>query len=120
MSKPMPTVAGMDKPSPPTLHLHGDHLRHFGLDKLPAVGDEVPISHVGKVISVSDHGEDGGQSVSMELVKMAKAATKKASEQDVEEGKLKGAKAAMDQALDAQEMSKSANKKHGKAVGRKP
>jgi hypothetical protein len=106
---------------PASLHLQDHHMDQFGIKKLPKVGDKIPLKKMhGRVTSVADHGEDGGRSISMELEQMAEKATQRASEEDVQEGKLKGAKAAMDQALDAEEMSRKQNAKHGKAVGRKP
>jgi hypothetical protein len=111
-----PTTAPDMEDYPPTSHLNPTHLKSMGHKGTPKIGDMIPMH--GRVTGVNEH-PDGGHSVSVELQKMAAAATKRASQEDVEEGKLSGAKAAMDQALDAQEMSKGANAKHGKAVGRK-
>ena len=93
---------GMDTPSGPTVHLTHEHMKALGMHKNPpTVGQKIPMEGHMHVTSVSNH--DGRMSMSAELRKMAVGATKKASEQDVTEGKLKGAKAAMDQALDKQE-----------------
>jgi len=113
--------ASEDAKQPASMHLHDHHLDQLGMKKLPGVGDVVPMMVHGRVTSVSDHGDGGGRHVSMDLDKMVvKAKQRAAREGHIEEGNLEGAKAAMDQALDSEEMSKSANKKHGKAVGRKP
>lgn len=98
---------------PPTGHLNSNHLKQFGMKGPPALGDMIPMH--GRVKSVSEN-PDGGHDVSVELQKMAEEASKPEHAND-HEGKLKGAKAAMDRALDQQEMSKPKLKKHRKQVG---
>ena len=90
-----------------TVHLDHESLGKLGIDKLPNVGDVMHMKAHAHVKEVSEEHRDGGKKnrrVVLELRKMEAAAVKKASEQDVTEGNLKGAKAAMDQALDKQEM----------------
>jgi hypothetical protein len=91
-----------DTPEGPTVHLNHEHMKALGMHKnMPTVGQKIPMEGHMHVTSVSNH--EGRMSMTAELRKMAVDATKKAASQDVEEGKLKGAKAAMDQALDKQE-----------------
>lgn len=121
-SPPAATLgASEDAKQPASMHLHDHHLDQLGMKKLPGVGDVIPMQVHGRVTSVSDHGDGGGRHVSMDLDKMVMKAKKRASQEGhIKEGNLEGAKAAMDQALDEQEMSKPANKKHAKEMGRKP
>lgn len=98
---------------PPTGHLNSHHLKQFGVKGPPQLGDRIPMH--GRVKSVSENA-DGGHDVSVELEKMVQEASKPEHATD-HEGKLKGAKAAMDRALDEQEMSKPELKKHRKKVG---
>lgn len=93
---------------PPSSHLNPSHLKKLGHKGVPQIGDKFPVH--ARVTGVNEH-PDGGHSVSVELEKLAEEATERASHEDVEEGKLKGAKAAMDQALDKQEGEKKAGKK---------
>jgi hypothetical protein len=105
----------------PTVHLSTEHMKKLGVTN-PKVGDTYKIQAHGHVVShsQSDHGDGPNNHMSMALKKMAVAATQKAQEGTIEEGDLTGAKAAMDQALDKQEMSKGQLAKHRKTVGSKP
>jgi hypothetical protein len=85
-----------------TVHLGHEELSKLGMKELPKVGSKIPMKAHAHVKEVRDGGK-GDRHVSLELRKMELAAEKKASEQDIHEGKLRGAKAAMDQALDKQE-----------------
>lgn len=98
---------------PPTAYLHDEHMKKMGMKQMPKIGDRVPMH--GRVTSVSQRS-DGSRSMEMELEQMVQEAEKPEHAND-HEGKLKGAKAAMDRALDQQEMSKSKVKKHRKQVG---
>lgn len=89
-----------------TLHLDHNHLKKLGIDKLPKAGTKLHIHAKAHVKSVGDNSRDDGSDsrhMDLELRHMAVEAEKRASHEDVEEGNLRGAKAAMDQALDKQE-----------------
>jgi len=90
------------------LRVHLDHetLEKLGVKTLPKAGDKLHIRAEGHVKSVEESHRDGGKknrSMSIELRKMAIAATDRAAKEPVKEGDLRGALAAMDQALDAKE-----------------
>lgn len=92
-----------------TIHLDHAQLEKLGVATLPKAGDKLHLqseAHVRSVESRHDAGGKKNNSMSIQLRKMALAATQRADHEDVEEGKLRGAKAAMDQALDAQEGKK--------------
>lgn len=88
-----------------TLRLDHEHLKKLGITKMPKAGDTMHVHAKAHVKSTSEHSEDGGdrRHMELELRHMAVEAAKRASHEDVEEGNLRGAKAAMDQALDKQE-----------------
>jgi hypothetical protein len=88
-----------------TVRLDHRHLKKLGITKMPKAGDVLHLHSKAHVKSTSEHSEDGAdrQHMELELRHMALEATKRASTEDVEEGNLTGAKAAMDQALDKQE-----------------
>jgi hypothetical protein len=90
------------------VRLDHSHLKKLGITELPKAGDHLHVHAKAHVSSVGSHSSEGrdDRHIELELRHMAVSATKKASEQDVQEGKLKGAKAAMDQALDKQEGEK--------------
>lgn len=97
-----------------TVRLDHNHLKKLGITKLPKAGDTMHLHAKAHVKSTSEHSEDGGdrQHMELELRHMAIQATKRAEQEDVHEGNLRGAKAAMDQALDKQEMG-GKNRKGG-------
>lgn len=105
-SKPEP-YKGEDYPYGLTVHLDHDALEKLGIKNLPKAGGKVMLHAHAHVKSTEDRNEDGGKrrrSMSLELRKMAIEATQRAADEpDIHEGKLKGAKAAMDKALDRQE-----------------
>lgn len=121
---------GMNSPyeSTPSLHLDHKHLKALGITDAN-VGDQLEIHAKGHVTSRSQHqdtAEDGTTGeprghIQLDLKKMAVKATQRAAKEGtIQEGDLDGAKAAMDQALDKQEMSKPQLAKHRKTVGSKP
>ena len=88
------------------VRLDHHHLKKLGITDLPKAGAKMHIharAHVRSVGSNSSEGRGDDRHIEMELRHMAVEATKRAAHEDVEEGNLKGAKAAMDQALDEQE-----------------
>lgn len=88
-----------------TLRLDHEHLKKLGITKMPKAGATMHVHAKAHVKSTSEHSEDGGdrRHMELELRHMAVEAAKRAGHEDVEEGNLRGAKAAMDQALDKQE-----------------
>lgn len=97
---------GDDYPYGLSMHLGHEELTKLGLDKLPRVGDKLHLRAHAHVTSVSENHRDGGKSerrIELQLRKMEVAAEKKASEGEIHEGKLTGAMAAMDKALDKKE-----------------
>lgn len=88
-----------------TVRLDHEHLKKLGITKMPKAGDVLHLHSKAHVKSTSEHSEDGGdrKHMELELRHMAIGATERAKEEDVQEGNLTGAKAAMDQALDKQE-----------------
>ncbi len=103
-----------------TLHLHPEHVAKLGLDKNPpTVGDMVKLhshAHVTEVRQEMINGK-AHHHVSLELRKMEVQAEhqKSVSGDDNSEGHLKGAKAAMDKALDAEEAGRSNKKRPSKS-----
>lgn len=86
-----------------------EELTKLGMTKLPRVGDKLHLQAHAHVTSVSENHRDGGKKerrIELQLRKMEVAAVNRAQKEDVHEGKLTGAKAAMDQALDEQEGEK--------------
>lgn len=96
------------------VELDHDHLKKLGIKKLPKAGAVLHLRAHAHVRNTSEHNDEDGKprrSVSLQLRKMElQAEQRAASEPDIQEGKLRGAKAAMDKALDAQEGKKGAAK----------
>lgn len=105
-SEPM-KISGDDYPYGLTVHLDHEALEKLGIKNLPKAGGKVMLHAHAHVKSTEDRTEDGGKrrrSMSLELRKMALEATQRAADDpNIHEGKLRGAKAAMDKALDRQE-----------------
>ncbi|MDE2097466.1 MAG: hypothetical protein KGL39_09495 [Patescibacteria group bacterium] len=101
------TYEGNDYPYGLTVELDHDALQKLGIDKMPKAGDTMHVQAHAHVKSVEERQHSGGKKsrrMSLELRKMAIAATQRAAnEGEVHEGKLDGALAAMDQALDKKE-----------------
>jgi hypothetical protein len=88
------------------VHLDNATMEKLGIKSLPKVGSKLHLHAHAHVVSAEERSHEGGKkhrSVSLELRKMELAAEHKASEGEVHEGNLTGAKAAMDKALDKQE-----------------
>lgn len=101
-----PKVKGEDTQPPPTLHLGEEHLKKFGIKKMPAVGTKLKfhaVAHVGATSENQDHG-DGGKhrSMTLHIHKMDMGAGHQSSEVD-EESQKAGMKSAIDKSLTKQE-----------------
>jgi len=98
-------MEGEDYPYGLRVSLDHHAIKKLGIGKLPKAGDKIHIHAKAHVRSVESRSGDGGdrQRIELELRHMAVEATKKASEQEEQEGNLTVAKAAMDKALDKQE-----------------
>lgn len=86
-----------------------EELSKLGISEMPQVGDKLQVTAHAHVTSASENHRDGGQKerrIELQLRQMEVSAVKRAQNEDVHEGKLRGAKAAMDQALDKQEGEK--------------
>lgn len=96
------------------LELDHDHLQKLGIKQLPETGAVLHLRAHAHVRNTSEHNDESGtprRSVSLQLRRMELKAEQKAAEDpSVQEGKLRGAKAAMDKALDAQEGKKGSAK----------
>lgn len=92
------------------ISLDHNHMKKLGIKEMPKPGDVLHLQAHAHVASSNESSEEGGEPrrhISLQLKKMAIQATKRAeSEQDIHEGHLRGAKAAMDKALDEQERGK--------------
>jgi hypothetical protein len=90
-----------------TVSLDHDALDKLGMKTMPKAGTKLHLHAHAHVKSVEETHHAGGKKrrhMSLELQKMALEATQRASDEPgIREGKLTGAKAAMDKALDAQE-----------------
>jgi len=107
-AEPLSAAAeGNDYPYGLTVDLDHDSMKKLGMHTLPKAGSKLHIHAEAHVKSVRDNQRAGGKrerGMSLELRKMAIAATQKAAANpNVREGLLTGAKAEMDKALDAQE-----------------
>lgn len=110
------SLGGSDYHHGLSVHLDHESLAKLGITKLPTVGSKMTLHAHAHVKSAEESHSEGGKprrSVSLELRKMELAAEQKAAQGDVQEGNLTGAKAAMDQALDAQETGKKSRRKSG-------
>lgn len=97
------------------VRLDHHHLKKLGITNLPKAGDKVHIHAKAHVSSVGHNSREGhdDRHVELELRHMAMEAVERAKHEDVEEGNLRGAKAAMDQALDAEEEGRGKGRKGG-------
>jgi hypothetical protein len=89
-----------------SVHLDHEALNKLGITNMPKPGDKFQVNAHAHVKSSEEEHRDGGEPrrrMVLELRKMELAAVNRAQKEDVHEGKLKGAKAAMDQALDQME-----------------
>lgn len=92
--------SGEDYPYGLSIRLGRDELEKLGITTLPQVGEELELNAVAYVKSASEEQRDGGKKerrIELELRKMELESTEKV---DSHEGALRGAKAAMDKALD--------------------
>jgi hypothetical protein len=113
-------IGGDDYPYGLGVSLDHDSLSKLGIHTLPKVGSKIKLHAHAHVKSASEESRDGGQKtrrVELELRHMMLEALKPEHAND-EEGNLKGAKAAMDKALDAQEMGKSKGGRKGKVTNK--
>lgn len=108
--KNSPTLAGKsgeDYGYGLNVNLDHDHLQKLGIKTLPKPGTVLHLRAHAHVRDTSEHTDEDGKPrrhVNLQLRKMElKAEQRAADEPDVQEGNLRGAKAAMDQALDEQE-----------------
>lgn len=90
------------------LRVRLDHemLQKLGVTSLPKVGSKMHLHAKAHVKSVEESSHEGGNQrrhIELELRHMAVEATNRADNEEVHEGNLTGAKAAMDQALDKKE-----------------
>jgi hypothetical protein len=88
------------------VRLDHHHLEKLGIKNLPKAGAKIMLHARAHVKSVGQNSRDGGSDdrhMELELRHMMLEAEDRAKHEDVEEGNLRGAKAAMDQALDKQE-----------------
>lgn len=102
--KNVSSIGGEEHPYGLRIHLGEEELSKLGMDNLPSVGDKLHIMAHGRVHSVSsDHHSSGRKSRRVEIQLHKLGVGHGGSEQEQSEGKLRGAKAAIDKALDAEE-----------------
>lgn len=92
------------------INLDHEHLKKLGIKDLPEPGSVMHLRAHAHVRDTSEHNDEDGKprrTVNLQLRKMElKAEQKAADDPQIQEGKLRGAKAAMDKALDEQEGEK--------------
>lgn len=100
-SKPMASEG--DYPYGLSVDLDHTMLEKLGIKTLPKVGDKLHLHAHAHVKSVSEDHRDGGKKsrrVELQLRKMMLESSKPSPEGEVEDSNFKGAKAAMDRALE--------------------
>lgn len=86
-----------------SVSLGHEELSKLGIHTMPQVGDKFHMHAHAHVTSAHEHSREGGKKERRIELQLRKMAVQNAGEQDTHEGKLKGAKAAMDKALDKEE-----------------
>lgn len=121
-----PSPAGEATQPPPTIHLGHEHLKKLGLKHLPPVGTKLhfhAVGHVGSVSEDQDRGDgQGGARRSMSLhihqMDLDDGAQQGMPDGDTEEQSKKGARAAMDKALEHGSEKSKAKPAGGKQGGK--